>query len=258
MEDVLAHGFEYRPRLLQRRRLAADHEGQGAGRGAGGAAGHRGVQQFDAACLGRRVHLARGLGGDGGALQHQAAGSDGFQQAAIAQQQPLHMLAGGQHGDHHLRTADGVPRIPRGRGAFGGQFVDGRLHQVVDREPVAGLEQVAGHGQAHVAKSDKGDLAHRASPWPGPRRRLVVRDRPADAGLPTPARNGRRSPPAESPPHPASASAVRCPCRSAGRARLRGIPGGGSSSGSWRIPCGRLQPATGASPGGSAPRPGGR
>ncbi|MCY1544116.1 hypothetical protein D9M68_799740 [compost metagenome] len=160
MGDVLAHGGKDRPGFFQGGGFATDHEGQGTGRGAGGTAGNRCIEQFDAVFGGGFMHLARRLRGDGRALQYQGAALERSQQTAIAQVQAFDMTAGRQHANHHLGALHGIGGAAGGLRAFLGQFLDCGRYQVEDLEAEAGFEQVAGHGQSHVAETDKGNAGH--------------------------------------------------------------------------------------------------
>ena len=74
MHDVLAHVLQQRQRLREHRLVAAAHEGERGGIGAGDAARHRRIQHGEAA-LGRcSVHGAGAVDIDGGAVdQHRSA-----------------------------------------------------------------------------------------------------------------------------------------------------------------------------------------
>ncbi|MNG15760.1 hypothetical protein D3C84_996080 [compost metagenome] len=69
------------------------------------------------------------------------------------------MLRRRQHGDDdlHIRAGNGAGRI---LGASAGlhQLRHCQLRQVEYVQPVAGLDQVEGHGAAHVAESDETDI----------------------------------------------------------------------------------------------------
>ena len=160
MEDVLAHVGEDRPRTLQGGGCTADHKGQGAGRRAGGAARDGRIEQGNAARSGRQMDFACSLRSDGRTFQYQTAGRDHAKQTGVTQVQPFHMATGRQHADHHFGSADGIRGAAGGAGTLRGQFIHGAGHQIKHAEAVAGVEQVAGHGQAHMAKADKSDLSH--------------------------------------------------------------------------------------------------
>ena len=70
------------------------------------------------------------------------------------------MFAGGQHGDHDF----GVAYRFRGRrsrfGASLRQCLDGIGHQIIDKQVVAGFDQIERHGRAHMSQADKCDASH--------------------------------------------------------------------------------------------------
>ncbi|MNP56035.1 hypothetical protein D3C76_1507280 [compost metagenome] len=86
------------------------------------------------------------------------------EQAFVAEVEAFHMVAGRQHADHHVGALHRIAGTARGAGALGDQAVDGALHQIEHAQQVAGLEQIGGHGRAHVTESEEGDLFHVRSP----------------------------------------------------------------------------------------------
>ena len=68
------------------------------------------------------------------------------------------MLAGGQHGNHHLGALHCVLGAAGGLATFGldsGQRIGA---EVKGLDAVAGLDKVDGHGGAHIAQADESDL----------------------------------------------------------------------------------------------------
>jgi hypothetical protein len=70
------------------------------------------------------------------------------------------MLPRRQHGDDNFRPARRVCGIGRCLGAIGRDRGNGRGHNVKDRDLMPGLQQVAHHMRAHIAKTNKADACH--------------------------------------------------------------------------------------------------
>ena len=95
---------------------------------------------------------------DGGRIDQQHAGLHVGQQAIVAEEHLLHMGGGRQHGDDHLDVVASYFGWRAERACAQGY---GGLHglggKIEDAQVEAGLEQVGGHGPAHVAESDETD-----------------------------------------------------------------------------------------------------
>jgi hypothetical protein len=104
----------------------------------------------------RRIHVNRRAvdeEGAGGSLGH-----DVFPDLE-------HVLAGGQHGDHRFRTADGSSRIAHDLDAIAARNIEVRRHEVEAEHAMARLDQVGGHRVAHITEADEGDGGHVEAPF---------------------------------------------------------------------------------------------
>ena len=79
------------------------------------------------------------------------------QQAVLAENDLLDVLAGGDDGEHHVATGE-LDRLVDDLGALGGQRLGLGAGAVPDRHIVAGLEQAFRHRRAHAADPDPADL----------------------------------------------------------------------------------------------------
>ena len=75
------------------------------------------------------------------------------------------MLARRQHGDDTFRSACRIGGIGRSLGAIGGDGGNSCGHQVKNRDLMPGLQQVAHHMRAHIAKTNKADACHGSLPF---------------------------------------------------------------------------------------------
>ena len=140
----------------------ADHEGERAGLGADDAAGDRRV---DGAVAGRDGESAASRASStaiveqsmkrvpGAATSSRPGGAAG---AAVGVEE---VLAAGQHGQHDGGACRGLGRRPGGGNAVLPGGVERRRDDVEAGHRVAGLDQVDGHGSAHVAEAQEGDGA---------------------------------------------------------------------------------------------------
>ncbi|MCY1540581.1 hypothetical protein D9M68_762300 [compost metagenome] len=163
MDQIAAHAGQHGAHLLEQRLGGADHEGQRAGLRADGAAGNRGIGQRIALGLRGGRELAHGGRIDGAGIDQRHAGAHAGEHAVFAKVGAAHVCGGGQHGDDEIRFRHGLARGVCAGGAFGAQRRDGGGIEVEHGQGVAGLEQVARHGRAHVAEADEGDM-HGVSP----------------------------------------------------------------------------------------------
>ncbi|MNI66775.1 hypothetical protein D3C73_1223660 [compost metagenome] len=157
MHDVAAHLFQHRLERGEQFSAGADHEGQCAGRRAAGAAGNRRIAHVHAFGRSGLGHLARSLRIDGAAVHGRCARAHARQHAVVVQVDTAHMGCGRQHGDHQF--AVGCRFLGRGADlpAQFGELGQYGLVQVEQVQLVPGLDQVAGHGGAHVAQADECD-----------------------------------------------------------------------------------------------------
>ena len=138
--------------------VAADHERELAVLGAGLAAGHRRVEEADAALLGGRVELARDRGRGGGVIHKHRAGLHAGERAVRSERHGFHVLVVPHAHHHEARALGGFAR--RGRGlatvlfspllGLGGGAVE-------HGDDVALGREVPGHGEAHHAKAKERD-----------------------------------------------------------------------------------------------------
>ncbi len=155
MKNVLAHGFQVRTRLFQRRILAPDHKGQGAGHCAASTTGNRRIQhqQTQLGRLGRQI-LA-GLSINRAAINQHCAGGHGLQQAVLALVNLTNVATSRQHGKDHLRVFGDLHRRLAHLRPRCLQLLHGLCIQVKDLQAMAGFEQIQRHGFAHMAQPDK-------------------------------------------------------------------------------------------------------
>src|SRR5690606_7580904 len=131
MNDVLAHGLQYRQGNVEVGLLTTDHEGQGAGGGTAGAAGDRRVDHAVAFFRSRCGDFAGTHGVDCGTVNQAYLRGDVGQQAVFTQVDRLYVGGGGQHGDDHFNIAAGqLGDARRGAGASGDQAGYGCFGQV--------------------------------------------------------------------------------------------------------------------------------
>ncbi len=157
MEDRLAHDVEHRPGLFHRGGLAAADEGERPGTGAAHAAGDRGVHERQSRRRGTLGDTAGLLRGDGGAVHQEGVAGDARDQPVVPLVDLTDVASGREHGDDDLGTVGGGHGGLRLRRAGLHQGAHRFRHQVEDRDLVAGIDEVRGHGGTHVAQADECD-----------------------------------------------------------------------------------------------------
>ena len=86
------------------------------------------------------------------------------EQAIVTEVGTRNMLARGQHGDDVVRAIRRCGRAVGGRCARRAQLFQGGLDKIENRDVVPGLDEVGGHGPAHVAEADERYFCHVLSP----------------------------------------------------------------------------------------------
>ena len=152
----LKHGFE----PVEVRLVAAAHNGQSAGDGAGLAAGDGSIHKAHADFLETAVALLRLTGGDAGHVAHHLAGGQRGGHAVLAEQHLPDDGAGGQDRNNEIALPGNV-RIAAGRGAHIAQLLDQRLVEIADHQILSCLYQIRRHGATHNAQTNETDLAHK-------------------------------------------------------------------------------------------------
>ena len=162
----LAHariGRDHRLGAAVGRRIAAAHHGEHAVLGAGLAAGHRRIDEIEAALLRLGVKLARDLGRGGGVIDEHRALAHAVERAVVAERDLAHVVVVADAHHHEVLAGRGLLRR-RGFlaavlrdpfvGLGGGAIVDGDL--------VAALVlEMPGHRIAHHAEAEKCHFRHR-------------------------------------------------------------------------------------------------
>ena len=164
VHDRPAHHLQQRPRRRDVGRLAAHHDRQHALDRALLAAGHRGVQDPEAACLPIGSQPGRRVRADGGEVDHQRARPGAREHPVLAAEHRGDVGRVGQHGGDHVGGGGRFGDAGRAAAPGGHQGVDLGRAAVVAGDVVAGLDQVAGHRAAHDAQPDEGDGGHDALP----------------------------------------------------------------------------------------------
>ncbi len=149
-------------------RLAAAHDRQHAVLGARLAARDGRVDGADATLRAEAQELAGDNGRSRGVVDEEAAGGETGEDPRLAQDHGAQVVVVADAGEGHLgafgrgararRAPPAVPSVFRDPG-FGLGFCT-----VIDRNVVAGGGDVPGHGIAHHAETDEGDLGH--APYP--------------------------------------------------------------------------------------------
>ncbi|MNN08366.1 hypothetical protein D3C81_1212190 [compost metagenome] len=157
VDDVAAHLRQHRLQGGEQRVAGTNHEGQGAGRSATGTTGHRCIGQVDALFGRSSRYIAGRLRVDGAAVNHRGTGLDTGQHTVFVEVHTAHVGSSWQHGDHQLALLRGVARRAADLPTELGKFSQHGLVQVEQVQLMPGLDQVAGHGRAHVAQADECD-----------------------------------------------------------------------------------------------------
>ena len=165
MDDRLAERLEDRQGSLVGRNAAADHDRERAGDGALVAAAHRRVEHLGPGGGSTLRQLAGSARGDRAHVDGQPAGSQRLERAVRAEVDLANLGRVGQHRDQDVGGGRDLGRRGAGPRALGRQRGHGRGVDVEDGQPVARLQQVAGHGPAHDPEADQ------------PERQLVVHQR---------------------------------------------------------------------------------
>ena len=164
--DVLAHQLEQRLDAFKHGFRAADHDGQRRIFGTDFAAGYRGVEVV---ATQRVDFLRKGLGGDrrdrahvDDHLAHARGRVAGWSlesggDTCLAEQRSFHIGGVGHHHEDDVRTFGDAAGAQALGGTAAGNCL-GHLAAGVDKQLVAGIDQVAGHGRAHDAQANEADF----------------------------------------------------------------------------------------------------
>ena len=145
---------------------AAAHHGQHAVFGAGLAAGHRRIDEFEAG-LGRGgVEFARDLGRGGGVVDEGRAFLHAGERAIGAERDRAQVVVVADTGHHEILALRGGLRRCGGLAAeFLGPCLGLGRRPVEDRDLVAAFDdQMSCHGKTHDAETEKSDFSHVCNP----------------------------------------------------------------------------------------------
>src|SRR5450759_2699745 len=165
MRDPLSHRLEDGTRLLQRRGVASDEEGQCPLVRSFLASGHRRVQERDAALRQPRGDAAGSLRRDRGGVDDDRAGGRAGGRAAFPEMDLFDLRRIGHGGYDDIALAADLGRLPDCPSARDLARERLRFFEVAghDRERKPGLREVARHSLAHGPKSNEADrLLHQA------------------------------------------------------------------------------------------------
>ena len=162
MDDVAPHLLQDRLGTGEMLLRAADHEGECPGFRPHHPARDRRIHKGAAGFCG---NIARRCDINGGTINHQGIRRARRRHATRAKPGITHMLASGQHGDDVFGTTRRIRRTGRALGAGGHHGGNRRRYQIKYRHLMAGLQQVARHMGAHIAKSNKTYPRHGSVPF---------------------------------------------------------------------------------------------
>jgi hypothetical protein len=158
---------DHRPGALEILLAAAAHDRECAILRPRLAAGDRRVDGADAALRAGGEELAGDHGRRGGVVDEEAAGSEPGEGPLLAQGHGAQVVVVADAGKGHLGALGGGARRRGARTAMPSMLRDPGLGlgfcPVIDRDLVPGGGDMPGHGIAHHAEPDEGDLGH-ASP----------------------------------------------------------------------------------------------
>ena len=161
MGDVLAHELEQGEGAVEGGFAAAGHDREARGLGADFAAGDGSVEPVAAGFLDGFGEGRGGGGADGRHVDHEAAGLQAGADALGGVEDGVDVRRVGQHEDDDVGGGgDGLRRVEH-LGAGGDLGREGGA--AGDKEGVAGVLEVHGHGAAHDAEADKSDV-HKGAP----------------------------------------------------------------------------------------------
>ena len=155
IDYVRADGVQHGLDIVVGGLVAADHDGQGAGRRAIHAAAYGRVQHGYTTGATFGVDAANHRGRVGGQVNVHVAVAGRRHDAVLAHDHGLNVAGHGQRREHGIVAGHATGRRVRPLGAHF-QQVGGRFAaQVMYRELMTGLNHVGGHGVAHVADANK-------------------------------------------------------------------------------------------------------
>jgi hypothetical protein len=158
MEDIGAHRVQERPLGLDVGRVAAAEQRERARVGTAHAAADRAVDHGHAASPGA-LGEGQELGQGDGAADHHGAAGHGVEEAVAPAQRRVDLRPAHHH--HHDAPALGADlrRMARGPAASRDEARERLGGDVVGEHVMAGLEEIGGHAEAHLAQPDESDGA---------------------------------------------------------------------------------------------------
>ena len=135
----------------------ADDQREGTGDSTGIAAGHRAVEGMLAVGLGGLSDITSELGSARGEVDKVSAGLGGSQQAVAGKIDLLNVCRITHHGEDDIGVLGSSGGAIGPHGTARHKVIGLGLGAVVDGDGIAGIQDVAGDGRAHDARSDECD-----------------------------------------------------------------------------------------------------